>query len=150
MIRKINIYIQIICRVFLSAVFSLGFTIVEGGLFFSPRYKYRIASIDPAKLCCVSCDTEHSIIGKEPFVVMFSDQNFVPTLNCAVKECISVVRIENCSLLELYEVALEMFENVNLPEGSVFLFGSVSYLGRTGTSIYARDWSEVVALCTSK
>jgi hypothetical protein len=49
------------------------------------------ASIDLAKLCCVSCDTEHSIIGKEPFVVIFSVQNFVPTLNCAAKECISVV-----------------------------------------------------------
>jgi hypothetical protein len=47
-------------------------------------------------------------------------------------------------------MALEMFGNMNLPEGSVFLFGSVSYLGRTGMSIYARDWSEVVALCTSK
>jgi hypothetical protein len=43
-----------------------------------------------------------------------------------------------------------MFGNLNLPEGSVFLFGSASYLGRTGPSIYARDWSEVVALCTSK
>jgi hypothetical protein len=108
------------------------------------------SSVDPAKLCCISCDTEHNVVGKDPFVVMFSDQNFVPSLNCASKQCISIVQIENCSLLELYEIAHEMFGNMNLPEGSVFLFGSASYLGRTGTSIYARDWSEVVALCTGK
>jgi hypothetical protein len=38
------------------------------------------ASVDPAKLSCISCEIEHNIVGKEPFVVMFSDQNFVPTL----------------------------------------------------------------------
>jgi hypothetical protein len=32
----------------------------------------------------------------------------------------------------------------------VFMFGSVSHLGRTGTSIYAKDWTDVVALCTGK
>jgi hypothetical protein len=108
------------------------------------------ASIDPAKLSCISCENEHSIIGKDPFVVMFSDQNFVPTLNCTSRECISVVRIENSSQLELYEMAFEMFGSMNFPEGSVFLFGSVSHLSRSSTSIYAKDWTEVVALCTGK
>jgi hypothetical protein len=108
------------------------------------------SSFDPAKLTCISCEQEHAIVGKEPLVVMFSDQNFVPTLTSADKGCISVVRIENASLLELYEIATEMFCNVNFPEGSVFLFGSVSHLGRSGTSIYAKDWTEVVALCSLK
>ncbi len=108
------------------------------------------ASFDPAKLICISCENEHSIIGKNPSVVVFSDQNFVPSLSCASRGCISVVRIENSSLLELYEMASEMFGGVNFPEGSVFLFGSVSHLGRSGTSIYAKDWTEVVALCTGK
>ncbi len=108
------------------------------------------SSFDPAKLACISCENEHSIIGKEPFVVMFSDQNFVPTLNSACRECIGVVRVENSSLLDLYEIAAEMFSGVNFPEGSVFLFGSVSHLGRSGTSIYAKDWTELVALCTIK
>jgi hypothetical protein len=108
------------------------------------------ASIDPGKLCCVSCDAEHPIVGKEPIVVLFSDQNFVPIITGVSKECLSVIRVENCSLLELYEVAIEIFGNANLPEGSVFLFGSVSYLGRSGTSIYARDWSEMVARCAGK
>jgi hypothetical protein len=108
------------------------------------------ASVDPAKLICISCETEHSIIGKDPLVVMFSDQNFVPSLNCTSRECISVVRIENSSLLELYEMASEMFGSMTFPEGSVFLFGSASHLSRSGTSIYAKDWTEVVALCTGK
>jgi hypothetical protein len=108
------------------------------------------SSFDPAKLTCISCDQEHTIVGKEPLVVMFSDQNFVPTLKSADRGCIGVVRIENASLLELYEIASEMFGGVNFPEGSVFLLGSVSHLGRSGTSIYAKDWTEVVALCTVK
>jgi hypothetical protein len=48
--------------------------------------------------------------------------------------------------MELFELAAEMFGNVTLAEGSIFLFGSVSHLSRNGTSIYARDWTEVVAL----
>jgi lysophospholipase L1-like esterase len=81
---------------------------------------------------------------------MFSDQNFVPTLTAKEQCCIGIVRVENCSLLELYEMALEIFSNVIFPEGSVLMFGSASHLGRTGTSIYAKDWTEVVALCTGR
>jgi hypothetical protein len=99
---------------------------------------------------CVSCANEHSILSKSPSVVIFSDQNFVPTLNAKEQGCISIVRIENCFLLELYEMASEIFSTVTFPEGSVFLFGSASHLGRTGTSIYAKDWTDVVALCTGK
>jgi hypothetical protein len=57
------------------------------------------ASFDPAKLTCISCENEHCIIGKDPFVVMFSDQNFVPTLSSPGRECIGVVRVENSSRL---------------------------------------------------
>jgi hypothetical protein len=108
------------------------------------------SSIDPAKLICISCDTEHNIVGKDPIVVMLSDQNFVPFLNNTSRGCISVVRVENSSLLELYEMATEMFGNISFPEGSVFLVGSASHLSRSGTSLYAKDWTEVVALCTVK
>jgi hypothetical protein len=37
----------------------------------------------------------------------------------------------------------------SLEEGSILMFGTVSYLSRCGTSIYARDWTEVVALSSS-
>jgi hypothetical protein len=40
----------------------------------------------------------------------------------------------------------EILSNNKVPEGSVLLFGSVSHLGRSGTTIYARDWTSVVAL----
>jgi hypothetical protein len=58
---------------------------------------------------------------------------------------VRIVRVENSSLSELLEIAKEMFGNITMPEGSVFLFGSVSHLSRYGTSIYARDWTTLVA-----
>jgi hypothetical protein len=56
-----------------------------------------------------------------------------------------VCRLEDASLTELLDLSLELFENVKLPEGSVISFGSASFLSRVGTSIYARDWVQVVA-----
>ncbi len=82
-------------------------------------------------------------------MVLFSDQNFVPSLPAASGFCINIVRIENAALHELYETAVEIFGNTTLPEGSIFMFGSASHLGRCGTSIYAKNWVEVVALTRS-
>jgi hypothetical protein len=82
--------------------------------------------------------------------VIFSDQNFVPTLSTADQGCINIVRIENLSLLELCDMASEIFGSTTFPEESVFMFGSVSHLGRSGTSIYAKEWTDVVAHCTGK
>ncbi len=42
-------------------------------------------------------------------------------------------------------MAKEIFGDVTFPEGSILLFGSASHLGRNGTSLYARDWAELVA-----
>ncbi len=105
-------------------------------------------SFDPANLMCISCNNEHGLVGKDPLIVMFSDQNFVSKLECAKEKCINVVRVENATLLDLFEIAKEIFSNVTLPEGSIFMFGSASYLGRSGTSLYARGWTEVVALAS--
>ncbi len=60
--------------------------------------------------------------------------------------CVNVVRVENASLFELFETAKEILGNVTLPEGSIFMFGSVSYLSRMGTSMYAKDWTDITAL----
>jgi hypothetical protein len=103
------------------------------------------ASFDPGKLVCISCGNEHNVIGKNPIVILFSDQNFTATLDCNNGGCIHIVRMENATLLELLGVAKEIFGDVVFPEGSILMFGTVSYLGRCGTSIYARDWTEVVA-----
>jgi hypothetical protein len=104
------------------------------------------SSFDPSKLMCVSCETEHPVIGNKPSVFLFSDQNFVSSVHSHTKECVNVVRIENASLLELFETAKEILGNVTLPEGSVFMFGSVSHLSRMGTSLYAKDWIDITAL----
>jgi hypothetical protein len=103
------------------------------------------ASFDLAKLVCVSCDTEHPVISDCPLVLLFTDQNFVSSLSSPSKECINIVRIENTSLEELFEILKEMFGNLKLPDGTVMCFGSASHLGKVGTSIYARDWTNVVA-----
>jgi hypothetical protein len=107
-------------------------------------------SFDLSKLNCLSCGTEHSIIGKDPLVVFFSDQNFPGMLSCRHGKCINIVRLENSSLSELFDVAREIFSQVQLPEGSVFLFGSASDLGKSGTSLYARSWTEVLARSSSQ
>jgi hypothetical protein len=101
-------------------------------------------SFDPSKLNCISCGNEHAVITGNPTVVVFSDQNFVPTLNCKNGGCINIVRLENASLKELVDMASEIFAGKIFPEGSILLFGSASYLSRCGTSIYARDWTELV------
>jgi hypothetical protein len=103
------------------------------------------ASFDPAKLICISCDAEHPIIRDSPTVLLFSDQNFVPTLSSPNKECINIVRIENASLEELFEISKEIFGNSKLTDGTVMCFGSASHLARVGTSFYARDWTNVVS-----
>jgi hypothetical protein len=103
-------------------------------------------SFDPSKLMCVSCSVEHEIIGKKPVVFLFTDQNFVLTMPSQSKECVNICRVENASLLELFEIARETLGNVTLHEGSIFMFGSASHLSRMGTSSYAKDWTDVVAL----
>jgi hypothetical protein len=104
------------------------------------------SSFDPSKLVCVSCSNEHPVINNQPSVFLFSDQNFVPFITSKTKNCINVVRVENASLHELFEIAREIIGNVALPEGSIFMFGSVSYLSRLGTSMYAKDWTEITAM----
>jgi hypothetical protein len=103
-------------------------------------------SVDPATMVCLSCKSEHPVISKKPSLVLMSDQNFVPTLSTSDGNCIQIVRLENASLAELYELAVEMFGDVTFAEGSILMFGSVSHLSRYGTSMYPRDWMEVVAL----
>jgi hypothetical protein len=103
------------------------------------------SSFDPSNLNCVSCKSEHPIIGVKPISICFTDQNFVPSLPSKDGGCVNVVCVANSSLSELLDMAKEIFTNVRIPEGSVFLFGSVSHLNRCGTSLYARDWTALVA-----
>jgi hypothetical protein len=100
-------------------------------------------SFDPATMTCLSCSTEHSIVSKDPILVLFSDQNFPPTLAGPNSNCINIVRLENATLSELLEIAKEIFGSSTIADGSIFMFGSASFLGSSGTSVYARDWTEI-------
>ncbi len=107
------------------------------------------SSFDPAKMVCISCENDHQILGNTPVMFLFSDQNFVATVPGPNKDCLNVVRVENATLLELVDVSREILGNAPLPEGSILMLGSASHLSRMGTSAYARDWAEVVALCNA-
>jgi hypothetical protein len=57
------------------------------------------SSFDPASLICVSCKTEHVVVGTKPISVCFTDQNFVTSVPSKDGGCVSIVRVENPSLL---------------------------------------------------
>ena len=46
---------------------------------------------------------------------------------------------------ELADMVCEMFEGVVVPPGSLILLGSASHLYTVGATIYALDWTKVVA-----
>jgi hypothetical protein len=99
-------------------------------------------TFDPATLNCVSCSSSHSTLDKnQPAIICFSDQNFVPYLNCDPgKNCMAIVRYEDATLADLTSLALEILDKTSLYPGSVLLFGSASHLYRAGASCYAADW----------
>jgi len=105
-------------------------------------------SIDPSTLVCVTCDTEHPVINSpdNPVVVILSDQNFVPVWpgQCGVSSVV-IIRMVDPTLTELTELLMEIFEKKNLPDGSMVLLSSVSYLHRVGTGYYAREWTEILS-----
>jgi hypothetical protein len=79
----------------------------------------------------------------------FSDQYFVATEE-KNSIYIAVVRLEDASLSDLLDLPRELLDSVRAPEGSVFLYGSVSYLSRVGTGAYAGDWLSVVTHAESQ
>jgi hypothetical protein len=102
-------------------------------------------TFDPNKMTCVTCKNEHAIVGKKLVTIFFSDQNFCATLPSHNNDCLSIVRMEDASLSELTNLSVELFGDVRFPEGSVFLYGTASYLSRVGTGIYAKEWLSVIS-----
>jgi hypothetical protein len=39
----------------------------------------------------------------------------------------------------------ELFSNAAFPEGSIFMYGTASFLATAGTGMYASDWLSVVS-----
>jgi hypothetical protein len=50
--------------------------------------------------------------------VLFSDQNFISSMEADSGNCLNIVRLEDASLADLINIAKEMFERTTLPEGS--------------------------------
>jgi hypothetical protein len=101
-------------------------------------------SFDPSSLLCVTCESGHTIIDNKPVTVFFSDQNFIANLEGKNGYCLIIVKMEDASLSELFELSKELFANVKFPEGSAFMYGSASYLSRAGCGMYAADWTSIV------
>ncbi len=99
------------------------------------------SSFDPSTLLCVTCEKEHNILPEDgtELVIMVGDQNFVSCLS-GKEGCVPVVRLEDPTLMELFDITLEIFDRYPLPAGTLFLVGSTSHLQEMGTTIYALDW----------
>ena len=111
-------------------------------------------SFDPATLTCISCKAPHKIfdVGKNDSgasTIVFCDQNFVPTLYGG-SSCVAIARLEDGSLGEIADLALEVLERQSIPPGTLLLVGSVSHLQHVGTTIFAQDWCKIVELLSDK
>ena len=100
------------------------------------------ASFDPATLICISCETHHPLLGNKPVCICVSDQNFLPNISGG-RNCVGVIRLENCSLREQTEIVQEVFSGCSFPAGSVIIMGSATHLHRVGATLYALDWNTV-------
>jgi hypothetical protein len=108
-------------------------------------------SYDPRNLLCVVCEQPHHILSpRKPPVLIFTDQNFTPALSGGAENCIAVCRLENPTLSELVDIAMEILDKTLIPPGATLLFGSGSHLYRTGTSQYASDWILLTNRCSQK
>jgi len=102
-------------------------------------------SFDPATLMCTVCKKEHSIIPSDDseLAIMVSDQNFVPALS-GRSSCVPVIRMEDPTLKELFEICVEILDRYSLPNGTLFLVGSLSHLCEMGSTIFSLDWIRMV------
>ena len=79
---------------------------------------------------CISCPIRHevmpprSVTHDKPVAFAFSDQNFTASLPSQSGDCLRIIRLENLSLLELADIAFELFEHTQPVVGTVFLFAT--------------------------
>ncbi len=115
--------------------------------------KYLSCSFDPSTLICISCASEHSVIGggEGPNCFCLTDQKFLAILpGNNSKTCLKIARIENASLVELPNIFLEIFEGKNIKPSTVVLVSSPSYLSRMGVAAYTVEWRVCVSMLTSR
>jgi hypothetical protein len=105
-------------------------------------------SFDPKNLKCSNCP------GRGPHgmgvgtggggggrqTIVLSDQNFSPSLPCAMGDCLKILRVENGTLAELVHGLLDVTGGgSSLPAGSVVLIFSASHLLMAGLAGYVAD-----------
>jgi len=78
-----------------------------------------------------------------PPILVFGDQNFLPTLSKG-QSCVAISRLEDATLDELVELSKEVLDRYPIPVGSLLLLGSANHLHNVGSSIYAIDWCNSV------
>jgi hypothetical protein len=96
-----------------------------------------------SQLVCVTCPEQHFFTGREPVVVIISDQHFPPSLPSNSGQCTVVIRCKDPMLFELPGLLREFFAGadgrISLLEGSVVLYGSLSHLAARGLDNYADE-----------
>jgi hypothetical protein len=65
------------------------------------------------------------------------------------KSCIAIARLEDGSLCEIADLAIEVLERQSIPPGTL-LVGSASYLQNVGTTIFAQEWCNTVSELSEK
>ena len=108
-------------------------------------------SFDPLTLVCTTCKEAHSIIPSDGsgMITVITDQNFVSALS-GTSECVPVIRVEDSTLEELFQFALEIFSRTPIPAGSLFLLGSTSHLVSIGSTLYALEWQNTLSKFTNR
>ena len=93
---------------------------------------------------CITCSLSHdALIGcsGRPVVFALADQSFSANLPAGDgKDCIRILRVEDCTLREVTKEFLEIIGERRLVPGSVLLLGSLFQLALDGTAQYIEDW----------
>jgi len=110
-------------------------------------------SFNPANMVCEGCEKrgKHSLIGKDPMILVATDQNFPATLYSAdEKACIAVMRVEHGTMKEISFAVADMQDGVEVPMGSIILVGSVSDLDSQGVSGYSEELARTMRILSEK
>ncbi len=91
-----------LCKIFHGSRIRKG---VKSILSISPSVSHPITPV----WSVVSCPVEHTIVRCSLVMVFFSDQNFVANLDGVDTFCFAIVRMEDASLTELFELFRELF-----------------------------------------
>jgi hypothetical protein len=110
-------------------------------------------SFNPATMTCGGCQKRgrHPLLGKEPMVLVATDQNFPATLYSEDdKPCIAIMRIEHGTMKEIGFAVSDLLVGLEIPEGSIILVGSVSDLNAQGVSGYSEELARTIRILREK